>query len=107
MLDKVSGVGEFEDDPTLRSQQRPQAGNKIIRFGYMGEDVIAQYQVRPNPRVGHFPGHFKTKEPDCSLDSLFTRNLGNVRRRLNPKARYTCPLEIPEQIAVIARDFHD
>ena len=71
----------------------------------MGEHVVAEHQVR-RAALGHEPSREgEPKEFRPRLDALFTRDLGDVRRRLNAQAGHAGTLEVLQEIPVIARDF--
>ena len=104
VLHEVASVGELEGDPTARLQQRGETGDEAVDVRHVGEDVVAEDEVRLPALRRQFRGELASEEPREGRDTGGHGDLGDVRGRLDAEARHAGGDEVLQQIAVVAGD---
>src|SRR6266436_3081987 len=94
LLDEIGGVGEFDDDASSGFEERPQAGDKIVRVGYVGKNVVAEDQVGFATGVCQFLGEVVSEEFHECLDAFLAGDQGDIGGRLDAEAGDGGSLEV-------------
>src|SRR6266436_1408383 len=99
-------MGELHSDHTIGFQQDFHSRDKIIQFGYLGKNVVAQEQISLLTARRKLACRLSAEEFHESGDAFLSSNSGNIRRRLN--TQHWDPLfdKILQQIAIVARELY-
>ena len=90
-----------------RLQQDRETADEIVDIGHMRQDVVRHQQVGRDALLAQPRRGFHTEKGDLGRDALFDRRRGDVGRRLHAEHADAAPLEILQQVAVVAGDLHD
>ena len=99
---------KLEGDRSLRLENQWNAGDEVIDVGHMRQHVVAGDQIGKPAFPGDAPRQRFAEELDDALDAVnATGVLGHVARGLDAQNRHACPLEVLQQVAVVARKLDD
>jgi hypothetical protein len=105
-LNQIDRVREFEDDASARLEQDAESFDEIVYVGGVGENVVAEDQIRWFARGPELLSQRLTEEIDYSFDSIFAGDSGDIGGGLDAEAGDARPLKIAQEVTVVAGDFH-
>src|SRR5260370_3805192 len=99
-------MGELHSDHTIGFQQDFHSRDKIIQFGYLGKNVVAQEQISLLAARRKLACRLSAEEFHESGDAFLGSNSGDIRRKLN--TQHWDPLfdKILQPIAILARELY-
>src|SRR5471032_985461 len=107
VADQLQQVREFDRNAPTGSESELETLHKVLDVGNVSKHIVCRYQVRRFSGCGEFRALLLSKKCNVRGDSLFHGHPGDVGRRFNAEDGNAKLLEILEQIAVVAGDFHD
>src|SRR5690348_1988810 len=107
LVHEAKQVWELDRKHTLRFQEQLHPGNEIAQVGNLGQNIVADEQVRLFALRRQFRPEFLAKEPDQRRYVLFFRYLRDIGSRLDAKDRYFALYEVLQQVTIVAGQFHN
>jgi hypothetical protein len=104
-LDHSQQVGDLDRDDALGLQYAGQPADELIQVGNVREHVVGHDQVGRHASADELLGELAAEEGDLRRHARLDRHFGDVGCRLDPEHGDAVGDEVPEEIAVVARDF--
>src|SRR6266536_2734141 len=101
-LEQPGQVRELDGGDAAGREQDPHPGHEVVEVGDLGQDVVGDQQVGA-PASGHqAPGQVDPEELGEGGHALGGRGRGDVARRFDAQHGDAAPLQVLEQVAVVA-----
>ena len=107
VLDELREVRELERRRPVGREQLRDSRDEVVDVGHLGQDVVAQHEIRAAPLRGQAPAEVGAEELGEGLDAALDRRLRDVQRRLDAEHRDALRQEVLQEVAVVGRDLDD
>ncbi len=107
VLHQPEQVRELQRHDAARLEKELEPRDEADEVGHVRKDVVPDEKVRLLARRTELAGGFETEELDEGGNSGFVCGRGDVAGRLDAQHRHAALLEVPEEVAVVARDLDD
>jgi hypothetical protein len=107
VLDEPQQVRHLDRHHAVVGQQDLEAGDEVVEVRHVRHHVVGGDQVGALALGDEVAGRLAPEEADERLDSELLCHLGDVGGRLDAQRRDAALDDVPQQVAVVARDLHD